>query len=98
MKYFLGMEVARSKQGIYVSQKKKYVLYLLKETSMLGCKPVETLIDVPRKNQKSKKEEGNSEEEDNTTEEEEDKEKEKLANKEISKVFWETYLSLTHKT
>ena len=42
--YFLGMEVARSKQGIAVSQR-KYVLDLLKETCMLGCKPAETPMD-----------------------------------------------------
>ena len=34
LKYFLGMEVARSRKGIYVSQR-KYVLDLLKETGML---------------------------------------------------------------
>lgn len=42
--YFLGMEVARSSQGISVSQR-KYVLDLLKETGMIGCKPVETPMD-----------------------------------------------------
>ena len=39
MKYFLGMEVARASKGIVVS-KRKYVLDLLKETSMSSCKPV----------------------------------------------------------
>jgi len=38
LKYFLGMEVERSRKDIYVSQR-KYVLDLLKETRMLGCKP-----------------------------------------------------------
>lgn len=44
LKYFLGMEIARSKKGIAVSQR-KYVLDLLKETGMLGCKPAETPMD-----------------------------------------------------
>ncbi|RDX78800.1 putative mitochondrial protein, partial [Mucuna pruriens] len=37
LKYFLGIDVAYSKQGIFISQK-KYVLDLLKETGKLGCK------------------------------------------------------------
>ena len=48
LKYFLGMEVARSRKGISVSQR-KYVLYLLKETGMLGCKPAETPMDSSTK-------------------------------------------------
>ena len=44
LKYFLGMEIARSKKGIAVSQR-KYVLDLLNETEMLGCKPEETPMD-----------------------------------------------------
>ncbi|KAA0043237.1 hypothetical protein IC582_028919 [Cucumis melo] len=38
LKYFLGMEVARSKEGISISQS-KYTLDLLIETDMLGCCP-----------------------------------------------------------
>ena len=41
LKYFLRMEFAQSKEGIFVSQW-KYMLDLLDETSMLGCKPMET--------------------------------------------------------
>nr|KYP62611.1 Retrovirus-related Pol polyprotein from transposon TNT 1-94 [Cajanus cajan] len=37
LKYFLGIEVAYSKNGIFISQR-KYVLDLLKETGKLGCK------------------------------------------------------------
>ena len=45
LQYFLGMEIARSREGISVSQR-KYVLDLLKETGMLGCKPADTLMDT----------------------------------------------------
>ncbi|RVW48495.1 Retrovirus-related Pol polyprotein from transposon RE1, partial [Vitis vinifera] len=44
LKYFLGMEVGRTKEGIVVTQR-KYVLDLLQEIGMLGCKPVDTLMD-----------------------------------------------------
>ncbi|KAJ9541315.1 hypothetical protein OSB04_027821 [Centaurea solstitialis] len=44
LKYFLGMEVARSKKGISITQH-KYIIDLLKETGMIGCKPISTLID-----------------------------------------------------
>ena len=37
LKYFLGIEFTRSKKGICVSQW-KYVLDLLGETGLLGCK------------------------------------------------------------
>ena len=48
LKYFLGIEVARSKQGISLLQR-KYVLDLLTETGMLDCKPVETPIEMNHK-------------------------------------------------
>jgi Reverse transcriptase (RNA-dependent DNA polymerase) len=40
-KYFLGIEVMRSKEGIFLSQR-KYVLDLLKELEMLDCKPADS--------------------------------------------------------
>ena len=44
LKYFLGMEFARSKSGILVNQR-KYILDLLKETGLLGCRIAETPIE-----------------------------------------------------
>ena len=41
LKYFLGIEVLRSKHGIFLRQK-EYVLDLLAETGLLYCKPAET--------------------------------------------------------
>ncbi|XP_038890649.1 uncharacterized mitochondrial protein AtMg00810-like [Benincasa hispida] len=43
LRYFLGMEVARSVEGILVSQR-KYTLDLLKETGMTECKPADTPV------------------------------------------------------
>ena len=43
LKYFLGIEVSISKQGIFLSQR-KYVLDLLFEVGMLECKPADTHI------------------------------------------------------
>lgn len=48
MRYFLGMEVARSKKGIVVSQQ-KYILDHLKETAMSSCRSADTPIDLNRK-------------------------------------------------
>ena len=42
------MEVVRNKNGISILQR-KYVLDLLKETGMLGCKPCETLVHSNQK-------------------------------------------------
>ena len=44
MRYFLGMEITRSRKGINVSHR-KYTLDLLHETGMLGAKPEETPMD-----------------------------------------------------
>jgi hypothetical protein len=48
LRYFLGIEIARSKKGIVLSLR-KYVLDLLSETSMLGCQPASTPIDPNHK-------------------------------------------------
>ena len=42
------MEFARSKKGIFVSQR-KYILDLLEETDMPGCKPSKTPIELGNK-------------------------------------------------
>ena len=41
LKYFLGIEVLRSKRGIFISQR-KYILDFLTETGMIDCKPADT--------------------------------------------------------
>ena len=48
LKYFLGIEVSRSKAGITMCQR-KYVLDLLAETGMLDCKPTDTPIETNHK-------------------------------------------------
>ena len=45
LQYFLGIEFARTKKKLIISQR-KYILDLLKETCMSGCKPVDTPIDT----------------------------------------------------
>ncbi|KAG7533590.1 Retrotransposon Copia-like N-terminal [Arabidopsis thaliana x Arabidopsis arenosa] len=44
VKYFLGLEIARNKNGISVCQR-KYTLDLLESVGLLGCKPVATPMD-----------------------------------------------------
>ena len=45
LKYFLGIEVLRSKRGIFMSQR-KYILDMLAETGLVDCKSVKTPIVV----------------------------------------------------
>ena len=54
LKYFLGIEVAQSKDGVVISQR-KYALDILQETGMIDCRPVDSPMDP---NQKLKIEEG----------------------------------------
>lgn len=44
LRYFLGMEFARIKREIFVSQR-KYILDLLEETRLMDCKPANTPIE-----------------------------------------------------
>src|SRR6185312_15741262 len=48
LRYFLGIEIARSPRGIILSQR-KYVLDLLNETGMLGCRPASSPIEQNHK-------------------------------------------------
>ena len=43
LKYLLGIEVARSKQGIFLSQW-KYIHDILSDVGLVDCKPTDTLI------------------------------------------------------
>jgi len=44
LKYFLGIKVAKSKEGVVISQR-KYALNILKETGMFYGKPMDCPMD-----------------------------------------------------
>ena len=44
LKYFLGIEIAQSKSGVVMNQR-KYALEILEEIGMLNCKLVDTSMD-----------------------------------------------------
>ncbi|XP_019241230.1 PREDICTED: uncharacterized protein LOC109221221 [Nicotiana attenuata] len=48
LKYFLGIEVLRSQQGILLNQR-KYVLELISEMGLSGAKPYATLLETNQK-------------------------------------------------
>ena len=45
LKFFLGMEFARYKEGIFINQR-KYILDIAKETGLLVCKIADTPVEV----------------------------------------------------
>ncbi|CAN6448059.1 unnamed protein product [Victoria cruziana] len=53
LRYFFGVEFARSKNGLTMSQR-KYTLDLLKETDKIGCRPITTPVENNHKMKKVK--------------------------------------------
>ena len=48
LKYFLGIGVAQSKEGIVISQR-KYALDILEESGMTNCRPIDSHMDPNQK-------------------------------------------------
>lgn len=48
MRYFLGLEIARNKDGIMVSQR-KFALDLISNFGLAGTKPISTPLEVNQK-------------------------------------------------
>lgn len=44
LKYFLGLEVARGNEGLFLNQR-KYTLDIISEAGLLGAKPATTLME-----------------------------------------------------
>ncbi|XP_062118465.1 uncharacterized mitochondrial protein AtMg00810-like [Humulus lupulus] len=44
LRYFLGFEIAKGKDGLFLSQR-KYTIQLLEDTGYAGCKPAKTPMD-----------------------------------------------------
>ena len=52
LKFFLGLEIARSARGIHLCQR-KCVLDIIADSGMLGCRPASTLVDYSTRLQAS---------------------------------------------